>query len=456
MAEPWTEKYRPRTLDEVVGNPSAVAELRRWAASWGHRIPDKRALILEGEPGVGKTSAAIALANEMGWALVEMNASDARNARSIRDVALRGATQQTFLGSGDYLRTREGGRKLILLDEADNVFGRQDQGGIGAIVDLIRETRQPVVLIANDYYELVRRSSSLRSLCKTVRFQPLHAPSIRSVLDRIARTEGVGIDDALLDYLAGRAGGDLRSAINDLQMIAEGRREVGEAATAVIGDRDRGTTVFAVLREIFESGDARRARGAYDKLDEAPEDFILWVDENLPLAYRNPPDLAAGLDAVGRADQYLGRSRWRQAYGLWSYAADLMTAGVAVARRGRFANAQMRFPLWLAAMSRSRGPRAVRDGLASKIGAHVHLSRRAVTQDVLPVFVQLFKHDADFRLAVSVRLDLSEREIAYLLGEDEDSHEVRHLRESVEKVRGFAEQPRVQPRGLLGVEDEEP
>ena len=442
MPEPWTEKYRPRSLDEVVGNPTAVSELRRWVALWAHRIPDKRAVILEGEPGVGKTSAAAALANDMGWAIVEMNASDARNAQAIRDVALRGATQQTFLGTGEYLRAREGGRKLIVLDEADNVFGREDQGGIGAIVELIRETRQPIVLIVNDYYELVRRSSALRSLCKTIRFQSLHAPSVRTVLERVARAEGLDAGGPLLDHLAERAEGDLRSAINDLQMIAEGRTELPESAAAAVGARDRKITVFAALREIFESGDAKRARDAYERLDEAPEDMILWVDENLPLAFRNPGDLSAGLDAVARADQYLGRARWRQAYGLWSYASDMMTAGVAAARRGRPASAQLRFPLWLTMMSRSRGRRGVRDSVGAKLGSYVHMSRRSAVQDVLPAFSFLFNHDADFRFAAAVRLDLNERELAYLLEEDEDSHAVRHLRERVEKVRGLAEEPR--------------
>ena len=439
MAEPWTEKYRPRTLDDVLGNPGAVTDLRRWADSWSHRVPDKRAVILEGEPGVGKTSAAIALAGDMGWTPVEMNASDSRTASAIRDVALRGATQQTFDGTGVYLRTEEGGRKLIILDEADNVFGREDQGGIGAVVDVVRRTHQPIVLIANDYYELVRRSSALRGLCKTIRFQGILAPTVRSVLERIARSEGLELSRELLGHIAERAEGDLRAAINDLQMIAEGRSEVPESASASVGMRDREISVFAALREIFESGDAKRARDAYERLDEAPEDMLLWVDENLPLAYRNPADLASGLGAITRADQFLGRSRWRQAYGLWSYAADLMTAGVAVARHGRPASAQLRFPLWLTMMSRSRARRSVRDSLGRKLGSYLHMSRRSAIQETLPTFSTLFNGDEDFRLASAIRLDLSERELAYLLEEDEDSHAVRHLRDRVEKVLGATE-----------------
>src|SRR3979490_2746338 len=85
----WGEKYRPKDLNDVVGNPTAVSELRKWAASWQRGRPEKKAVVLQGPPGIGKTSAALALANEMGWSVVEMNASESRNADAIRKVASR-------------------------------------------------------------------------------------------------------------------------------------------------------------------------------------------------------------------------------------------------------------------------------------------------------------------------------------------------------------------------------
>ena len=62
----WTEKYRPKSLDEVVGNERAIIELRKWASSWSKSIPKKRAVVLSGRPGTGKTSSALALANDFG------------------------------------------------------------------------------------------------------------------------------------------------------------------------------------------------------------------------------------------------------------------------------------------------------------------------------------------------------------------------------------------------------
>jgi replication factor C large subunit len=432
----WAEAYRPDKLDEVVGNPTAISELKRWAQSWSRGKPDKKAVILQGDPGVGKTSAALALAREMGWTAVEMNASDSRTAGAIQKVATLGSVLQTFSPTGEFLRADEGGRKLIILDEADNLFGREDKGGIGAIVSLIQETKQPVVLIANDYYALTRRSSSLRRLCRTIKFQRINRAAMKSLLRSVASKEGVDPADDVLEFVVERSEGDLRAALNDLEAIAVGRKEILAEATRAVGTRDREGTIFAALGEIFHSGDGRRVREAVNALDESPEDLILWIDHNVPYEYPTDADRARAYDRLSRADIFLGRVRRRQHYGLWSFAREMMSLGVATAREGRARGGELQFPQYLIQMSRSRGARTARNSLALKIGKHLHVSRALVLNDLLPTFKALFMGDEELRIQLTAALGLEDKEVAFLLDEPEDSHAVKHLRENAAAIAG--------------------
>jgi DNA polymerase III delta prime subunit len=127
---PLTERYRPDRLSGVVGNSRAVDALRRWADTWenGASAPRLRAALLEGAPGLGKTTAAWALARERGWSVVEMNASEARNKGAIEAVAGRASLSGGFTDDGNFRRVRDGGRTLILLDEADCLSGRAVEG----------------------------------------------------------------------------------------------------------------------------------------------------------------------------------------------------------------------------------------------------------------------------------------------------------------------------------------
>jgi replication factor C large subunit len=431
----WAEKHRPKSLKEVAGNAAAVRQLGAWANAWEAGRPKKRAVVLVGDPGIGKTSAALALASDYGWGVIEMNASDKRNAAAVRQIATRGALYETFTDEGDFLRQREGGLKLIILDEADNLFGREDRGGIGAIADTIRKTGQPIALVVNDYYQLTRRSSALKRLAQKIDFRRPRPATVVRVLRSVASAEGVRLDDEVLTYLADRSGGDLRSAINDLQALAAGRSQVREGDLSAVGYRDERTEVFHALEQILRSGDLSAARNSTLGLDEDPERLIMWIDENLPSEYWDPEDLERGTAALARADEYLGRVRRTRRYGLWKYASDWMTGGVALARRGSYAGSRYRFPLWLVKMSRSRYRRATADSLLGKIGEAFHMSRQRARLTVLPLFARLFRSEESFRFAQAARLDLDAREVAYVLGEKQDSKAVKRVLEGAESLR---------------------
>jgi replication factor C large subunit len=436
MASDWTELYRPDTLDEVYGNPKAVKDLREWASEWEQGVPKKRAAVLMGPPGVGKTSAAIALANEYGWGVVEMNASDQRNADAIKRIALRGALTETFTDEGEFLSSRDGFKKLIILDEADNVFGREDRGGIPAISELVQKTRQPVILIVNDFYELKRRSSAIASRTVQIKFSKIKSNTVRKVLAGIVQSEGIKVSKRGLDMIAENSNGDLRAGVRDIQSLSLGRKEIPESAVTQLENRFVSKSMYDLMYEIFKGSDPSKARRMIMDVDEKLDNVELWVEENLPYEYRDPEELTRGVEALCRADLFLGRVMRRQYFGFWSYASDMLSFGVAASRSGpRRGYSRFRFPGFLIKMSRTKGRRGIQSRVADKIGTHAHTSKSRAREDILPYFCILFKGDRDFRISMSLELELEQEEIAFIMGEKVDSKTVKHLMSEISKVR---------------------
>src|SRR5690606_34395586 len=138
-----------------------------------------------------------ALARDQGWEVIELNASDQRTAGVIERVAGSAASMNTFFG----------GKRLIILDEADNLHGTADRGGMRAIAGIIKNTFQPIVLIANDVYGL---TPTIRNLCLEIKFGSVQSRSMIPALKKVCENEGVLCSLDAIQQLAEGAGGDLR------------------------------------------------------------------------------------------------------------------------------------------------------------------------------------------------------------------------------------------------------
>ena len=434
----WTEKYRPKTIDEVVGNERALIELTKWASLWNTGIPKKRAVILSGKPGTGKTSSALALANDFGWISIELNTSDARNAAKIKNVATFGALNETFSDDGSFLSSQNGGRKLIILDEADNLYEKiegsnknendlSDKGGKKAIIDTIKSTSQPIILIVNDYYALTKGGGeALKTLCKHIKFYDPFSSMVFTLLRKICLKEGINVDQNVLKTIADRCKGDIRSAINDLQSLCLDRTLVDTKSLNVLGYRDREKDIFNALREVFKTRNIKAIRESLSHLNEDPKLVILWINENLPREYLDTGDLANGYDALSKADLFLGRTARRQNYALWSYACDLMNGGVATAKTHNYPNDSYNFPSWLRERKGVKSILDVRDLIIEKLGSISHSSKVKNKDFLLSYFTHMFRNNTYFAIKMKKKLDLSEAEIKYLLGESH-KHKLKEI-----------------------------
>lgn len=432
----WTEKYRPQSLDDVIGNPSAVGSLRAWARSWEKGVPQVRVAVLRGPPGVGKTTSAEALAREMGWSIVEMNASDQRTGKVLEDIALRGSMFDTFSDDGTFMRAADGGRKLIVLDEADNFYGNSDRGAMPVITALIRNTSQPVILIVNDFYELSRKSSAVNDSTLQITFKKPQAGTIAKALYRIADAEGVDVEPAAMERIAENAAGDMRAAVRNLESLALGQDTVTLEMTEDLSPRDTRSDIYDLMKAVFLGGNPSEARRKSWDVEEDLDMVMLWIDENMPTECTDVGDLIRGYEKLSRADIFLSRVYRRQYYRFRAYAGDLMTFGVCAVKRTKSRpGTRINFPSYLGRMSRSKKARMLRNSIEEKLAVHLHTTTRRVRNDVIQYVRALVANDGELRLRLTDELDFEADELAMLLGKKADSKAVTSVIKAVEEKR---------------------
>ena len=400
----WTVKHKPKSLEEIVGNKEAIQKLVDWIKSWEKGVPKKRAAFLYGPPGVGKTVTIEALANDFKMELVEKNASDYRTEDAIN----------RFAGFASQYGSLFGGKRLVLLDELDGLTGTSDKGGVKAITDIVKTAQFPIVLIANIAYD--PRFTNLRNYCLLIEFKKPPTGEVMKHLKRICVNEGIQVDEDALKFIAQRSVGDVRSAVNDLQTLSQGRKRLTYDDASWLGYRDRQDTIFSVLRMIIYGRTCVSAKQALNMADVDIDMLFEWIYENVPEHLNDPHDLAEAMDALSKADVYRGRIRSTRDWSLMRYVIDFMTAGVAMARQNTKTRGWIpfKFPARIQMLSRSRAERATRLKIGYKIKRRCHISANRASKEILPYLKIIFKNNVDMAVGIAKWLDLDQEMIGYL------------------------------------------
>ncbi|KAI9632767.1 putative DNA replication factor [Dioszegia hungarica] len=213
--QPWVEKYRPKTIDDVSSQENTVAVLQKALASTN--LPH---MLFYGPPGTGKTSTILALARQLFGPdlfrsrVLELNASDERGISVVREKIKTFAreTPRNVKLSSDGKTYPCPPFKLIILDEADSMT-QDAQSALRRIMETYsRITR--FCLVCNYVTRII---DPVASRCSKFRFRPLAQSSSQARIEMIAQAEGVKTDDGVLELILNLAGGDLRKAITYLQ-----------------------------------------------------------------------------------------------------------------------------------------------------------------------------------------------------------------------------------------------
>ncbi len=397
---PWVKRYEPKSLKEIEGQEKGVARLRDFVANFSKQ--KKKALIVYGPVGCGKSTAVKGLANELNCELLEINASDTRNAEAIESIVGNALKQKSFFFQG----------KIIMLDEIDGISGQEDRGGVSVLAKLIENSFYPIIMIANNPFD--KKFSELRTRSELVEFELLNSLQVFNVLKKICEKENIEFDEMALKMLARMVGGDLRAAINDLEGLTTGKKLTKEMLEN-LSEREKTESVIQGLTKVFKTTDPLVAIDAFERVDEDKDKLILWLDENLPKEYTKPHELAKAYHYLSLADIFGKRIMRRQDWRYLVYINSFLTAGVAVSKDKKYDNFVSYRPttrilkLWQANMRYQK-----RKAIAEKIALKTHCSAKKALQGTLPYLKVIFEKNKKDAKGLADFLDLSKEEVGWL------------------------------------------
>jgi replication factor C large subunit len=398
----WVEKYRPKKIAEVVGNEEAKATFVEWLKNKRHT---KKAVLLYGPPGVGKTALVNAASNEFGFRIIEMNASDTRTEKAINKVA---GPATSFVALDKFSTESKG--NLLFLDEVDGIAGNEDRGGVSAIVKIVEESRVPVIMAAND--PDLEKLRPLKKVCALIRFQQVRIPLIIAMLRRICIMQHVEAEFEALERIAQNSRGDVRSAINDLQSLAEEKRVLTLQDTMMLSSRNRDISMYETLKGFFSAKSLEEASTLLSRSSVDYDDLLLSVSDNLPLRYTDAGELAEAYDLVSKADVFRGRigtENWH----LLKYFFNFLAQAAAVAPQSCKSFEFISPPIRIITLFWTKGKRTALATICAKIGARCHVSRETAKHDFVPfVKIMLEKQKSN---PINSWLKLELEEVDYLV-----------------------------------------
>ena len=374
----WVEKYSPKKLGDVLGNAKIKAQIEVWANNWVQGIPQKP-LLLMGPPGVGKTTMAHLVGKEYFSETIEVNASDKRSYDIIkRSIGEAAQTKSLF----------QEGKKLLIMDEVDGINGRDDSGGVKAINETIKNSKQPLIMMANDPYS--KRLTSIKNKCQALKFTKIHSNSINAQLKRICAQEDISYDPEALKLLSKQSNGDLRSAITSLEAIVDESKQVTVDSISVISKKDTEQNIFDTVRTVLKSKTPEHVIEAM-RVDAQPSILLEFIAENVPREYERVDEIAKAYENLALADLNLGRAFKTQNYTYWKYAFLFMGRGVANSKKQTYKKfARYTGSTVFSKLSKSRKRKNLVEAVTTKMGQRLHTSPKELEKH-LPYYEVLFE-----------------------------------------------------------------
>jgi len=361
----WSEKHRPQTINDMVGNEESRAAVVEWFAKWKKGT---KPILLVGPPGTGKTTIANIAARQFGYDMIGLNASDARSKSRINEIL------SPVLGNVSVI-----GTPMIFVDEVDGIHGRSDYGGADALIRILKEATVPMVLAAN--CDDSAKMRGIKKAAKTVRFRPLPPRLLRVYLQDVLKREGAALGPGTLIKIVSESRGDIRSILNSAQAQVSGFDPPTEKSFEAL-NVEEGVNAF------FKSKSEEETKAVLYSLRIDPREKINAFYSSIVTSPLSGDDMQRMLQVVSEADILYGRiirtQNWRLLRYLDSVLLKLYRADSSV----RYAQYNLSWPL----LNRIRWDGAKLKSLSRVLGGLLHASQSSIATLYLPYILLCMKN----------------------------------------------------------------
>ncbi|KAJ2910725.1 DNA replication factor C complex subunit Rfc1 [Coemansia aciculifera] len=399
--ELWTEKYKPTKLKDLCGHKTSATEILKWLSVWASgSIPETRAILISGPPGIGKTTTAHLVADLAGFDVLELNASETRNKNSLKGTLGSAIGNRSVLEFDrralhklednqerqqtedkdvrDSVRTSGAKKLVVIMDEVDGMSGG-DRGGTMELIQMIKRTKVPIICICND-----RQSTKVRSLaghCIDMRFRRPTEQQMKARLNTIAFRENFKLEPNAIAQLVQSTHNDIRQVINLLSsyMLSKSSMSYMDSKEYTnFNKKEVSIGPFDVIGKYLSKSENARLSFS-DKLDLYYSDFSivpLFVQENYidnrPAGCESSLEMldrvSMAADLISEGDVVDNKLRGSQQWGLMPLHAALSSVGPAYYVSGGH-EGMYRFPGWLG--QNSKGTKLAR--MLREVQSHMRL-----------------------------------------------------------------------------------
>lgn len=377
----WVEKYRPQKAEDMVGNEESRTRFMKWLDGWEQGT---KPILLVGPPGTGKTTLVHVGARQLGYFVIELNASDVRTKEALK-ARLGALTSESLVEE----------RRLLFLDEVDGLSARADYGGLQYLTDSLEELGLPIAMAAN--YEDSDQVKKLAKLSTVVKMRRVAERLIEIYVREILHKEGVDLPADVIVAAVRSAAGDVRAAVNNVQAVAFS----GELSE---GRRNQLITVADAITSAAFASDLEMGTRALRSSDSQPDEKLLAAYATISAADVPLDKRREALKALTEANVLLGRikrtQRWRQLRYF-----DALLAQALAGLRVSFVSDDLPWPVKLRIWNDGKYIRAFESYLARR---H-HISRADAAAFYLHSAVLLYGKDRALLGEVCARAGLDEK-----------------------------------------------